>query len=387
MQDMGNAIPGNVYDTVMDAYFNFGAQNTNGSALALVTAAQNSIDSTIAKDLQSGADVTGLVKLRSQMESGLGGSATKSLLAPKAISPNAMADAVITLLKLPTDVQTKISAENVNKAYFDYLTAGKKGKAAAQAKAVEVLFANAQAAIASGKLNAAQGQELRGLMVDIDSERSVGDNGRGIRKTKADLLKESTCSVNDLYQYLKNINSDFAEDFIRNGIWPDGEQIPKSPDVLNPDGTINWKKAPKGGYVLDKDGNAIKEGYWPFVGEIVDRYGPSSGRFTSPIRIRPYSYTKRSLPYLEDTTQYHQYKVVGDFSMMEQYVENCQDENLKNDIYEYIDAYYEGDFSKLLVYKGKIAGIKGWGIGGGVQYELPMKVEWLEALGILQEIN
>jgi hypothetical protein len=177
MQDMGDAIPGNVYDTVMDAYFTFGAQNTNGSALALVTAAQSSIDSAMAKGLQSGADVTGLVKLRSQMESGASGNVRgRSVLNDEGVNTNAMADAVTLLLKLPADVQTKISAENVNKAYFDYLTAGKKGKAAAQAKAVEVLFANAQAAIASGKLNASQVQELRGLMAQIDRERSVGEN-------------------------------------------------------------------------------------------------------------------------------------------------------------------------------------------------------------------
>jgi hypothetical protein len=66
--------------------------------------------------------------------------------------------------------------------------------------------------------------------------------------------------------------------------------------------------------VLDKNGNAIKEEFIPKVGGIIDKYGPPNGRYTSLVMDgKPYEYVQRSLPYVEDATKYHQYKVIGDF--------------------------------------------------------------------------
>ena len=199
-------------------------------------------------------------------------------------------------------------------------------------------------------------------------------------------IKKSSCSFDDLYRYLNKVNGDFAKAYSETGRWPSEIQIPKSPNVLNADGSINWAKAPKGGYVLDSNGDPIKTPYTPEIGEVIDRYGPTNGRFTTPIRNnKPYSYDQRSLPYLEDVTQYHSYTIIGNFSELEQYVKSCLNANLKNEIYEYVDVYYGGDFNKISIYQGEIAGVVGWGIGGGIQYELPFAVEWLEAIGILQE--
>ncbi|MCY1714745.1 hypothetical protein [Caproiciproducens galactitolivorans] len=36
---------------------------------------------------------------------------------------------------------------------------------------------------------------------------------------------------------------------------------------------------------------------------------------------------------------------------------------------------------------GEIAKVDGWGIGGGTQYEFPVKVEYLERLGLLKELK
>ena len=150
---------------------------------------------------------------------------------------------------------------------------------------------------------------------------------------------------------------------------------------------INWAKAPKGGYVLDNAGNAIKYEYTPRVGEVIDRYGPPNGRYTSPIVDGiPYDYDQRALPFIEDSTQYHKYEVTGDISKLQEYVSNCKDANLKAEIEGYIDYYFNGDYSKIVTYKGTIASVDGWGNGGGIQYELPIKIEYLEKLGILKEI-
>lgn len=201
-------------------------------------------------------------------------------------------------------------------------------------------------------------------------------------------LKETTCTSDELYIYLKNIDTDYAETFLKTGEWPDEIQIPKNASVLNKDGSINWTKAAKGGYKLDKDGNPIKEKFIPKIGEVIDRYGPANGRYTSPIIDgKSFEYTERSLPYVENLSNYHKYEVIGDFSKIEEYVKNCPDAKLKVKIDATITAYYDGDYSKLVSYKGEAATVEGWGKGGAIQYEFSLTVEQLEGLGLLREIK
>lgn len=201
-------------------------------------------------------------------------------------------------------------------------------------------------------------------------------------------LKETTCTSDELYIYLKNIDTDYAETFLKMGEWPDEIQIPKNASVLNKDGSINWTKAAKGGYKLDKGGNPIKEKFIPKIGEVIDRYGPANGRYTSPIIDgKSFEYTERSLPYVENLSNYHKYEVVGDFSKIEEYVKNCPDAKLKVKIDATVTAYYDGDYSKLVSYKGEAAAVEGWGKGGAIQYEFSLTVEQLEGLGLLREIK
>lgn len=201
-------------------------------------------------------------------------------------------------------------------------------------------------------------------------------------------LKETTCTSDELYIYLKNIDTDYAETFLKTGEWPDEIQIPKNASVLNKDGSINWTKAVAGGYKLDKDGNPIKEKFIPKIGEVIDRYGPANGRYTSPIIDgKSFEYTERSLPYVENLSNYHKYKVIGDFSKIEEYVKNCPDAKLKAQVEAIVKKYYKGDYSRLASYKGEAAAVEGWGKGGAIQYELSLTVEQLERLGLLREIN
>ena len=201
-------------------------------------------------------------------------------------------------------------------------------------------------------------------------------------------LKETTCTSDELYIYLKNIDTDYAETFWKTGEWPDEIQIPKNASVLNKDGSINWTKAAAGGSKLDKDGNPIKEKFIPKIGEVIDRYGPANGRYTSPIIDgKSFEYTERSLPYVENLSNYHKYKVIGDFSKIEEYVKNCPDAKLKAQVEAIVKKYYKGDYSRLASYKGEAAAVEGWGKGGAIQYELSLTVEQLERLGLLREIN
>ena len=128
-----------------------------------------------------------------------------------------------------------------------------------------------------------------------------------------------------------------AEVYRTTGKWPSGVQIPKSEDVLTPDGNINWNKAPHGGYILDKNGEAIR-GSICAAGRRNNRpVRAGDGSFHLPgYRRKTVSYDARSLPYVEDPAQYHQYEVVGDFADLETYVKNCGDEALKTQIDKYV---------------------------------------------------
>ena len=243
----------------------------------------------------------------------------------------------------------------------------------------KLLFKNADGIeIGSKTLNEREWESFRDLMSPEEAARY----------DKYWSLKETTCTSDELYIYLKNIDTDYAETFWKTGEWPDEIQIPKNASVLNKDGSINWTKAAKGGYKLDKDGNPIKEKFIPKIGEVIDRYGPANGRYTSPIIDgKSFEYTERSLPYVENLSNYHKYKVIGDFSKIEEYVKNCPDAKLKVKIDATVTAYYDGDYSKLVSYKGEAATVEGWGKGGAIQYEFSLTVEQLEGLGLLREIK
>lgn len=196
----------------------------------------------------------------------------------------------------------------------------------------------------------------------------------------------SKCSPDDLYLYLKEISPTAAEKYRITGDFPPEIQIPRDPKFLTSEGAIDWQTyAPEGGYVLDGRGMAVKESYLPKQGEILDRYGPPEGRYTSPVVDKPYSYGQRALPFVKDRSMYHQYEIIGDFSKIKVYIDNCPDDNLKIKVQAYVNRYYNNDYSRLIVYRGDIA--KGFSQGGGTQYELPFPVEWLEQLRVLRKIK
>ncbi|MGT2866988.1 glycohydrolase toxin TNT-related protein [Streptococcus fryi] len=200
------------------------------------------------------------------------------------------------------------------------------------------------------------------------------------------LLKESKVTSDDLFRYLDNIDAKAAQEFRNTGKWPTDQQIPKDPSVLTLEGKIDWSQTPENGFVLDEAGKAIKEDYIPKVGEVFDRYGPDSGRFTSPvIDGKPFTYDQRSLPYLEDASKYHQYEVIGDFSKIQDYVDNLSDIALREKLYDDVAVYYGGDWNKVVAQSGDIAASFG-ATGGGIQWQMPFTVDELQRLGLVKEI-
>lgn len=205
------------------------------------------------------------------------------------------------------------------------------------------------------------------------------------------ILKKSKCTDTELYTYLKREKNEAAANtFANTGKWPADVQVPINSKALKKDGSVNWGAAPEDGYTLRADGKADKVEYVPREGEIIDRYGSERGGYASPVGSdgSKYSYSSRSLPYVQNDADYHQYKVVGDFNNIEEYVKNCKDEAIKKKIEKEVTAEYGGDYSRLKVYMGEVAPIKDWGgKGGAAQIQMPLSIEQLKAIGVLEEVK
>lgn len=193
---------------------------------------------------------------------------------------------------------------------------------------------------------------------------------------------QSTLTDEQLQTYLEHYHPKYADDFAENGTLPPDAQIPKGPEVLQPDGSIDWSQVPGDGYVLHTNGDPNRQPHTPQPGDVLDRYGPPDGRYTSPVPDDgPYTYDQRSLPYVENPAHYHRYEVVGNLSDLRGAYDSAP-QHVKDDLLagglktEYLDS--QG-------YQGEIA--PGFGsIGGGVQVQLPLTAEQLMVLGVLKEI-
>ena len=99
-----------------------------------------------------------------------------------------------------------------------------------------------------------------------------------------------------------------------------------------------------------------------------------------------YDYESRALPYIKNENAYHQYEVTRNFSELSSAVRNCKDEKLVR-VLRADAKRYNIDLERLDIYGGKIAGHKPLDSdGGGMQYQLPLNIRYLKALGFVKEI-
>ncbi|MBF0818401.1 TNT domain-containing protein [Streptococcus danieliae] len=155
---------------------------------------------------------------------------------------------------------------------------------------------------------------------------------------------------------------------------------------MNAEGRIKWPKTVDG-FVLDGAGNPITEPADLKAGQLVDRYGSSGGRFTSPIidgEVTPFN--KRGLPYPEGYQPYHRYEVVKDISLENIKVgfsslSDVDKQLLSAEMERYGKNLYDLASPKI----GEIA--KVFGQGGGTQIQLEVSVKWYEKMGILKEVK
>ena len=210
------------------------------------------------------------------------------------------------------------------------------------------------------------------------------------KETNQALLKKSSVSEEDLIKYLESIDNynaknkgtvtNYALEYKNKGKWPDEVQIPRDIEFLNEYGLIRYSElAPNDGYVKGTK-LSLKDGIeLPKKGSLIDRYGSTDGRYPSPIIDgKPYAYEQRSLPFVEDSRQYHVYEVQFD-SVLEA-INHITDKKLKN---IYLKRY---ERCKFLFRKGIIAPAFNQ-VGGGIQYEFEFKVSDLLKMKYLREVS
>ncbi|EAD8348611.1 DUF4237 domain-containing protein [Listeria monocytogenes] len=159
----------------------------------------------------------------------------------------------------------------------------------------------------------------------------------------------------------------------------------RSPEYLDKEGNIKWPEAD--GFVVDKAGKPITVNADLKAGQIIDRYGNSFGKFTSPVEDgNILAYDTRGLPYPESAKTYHQYEVVTDINI--ENVQKAFDNLPSKEKAKFIDdmAYYDFSIKSMATPQiGEIA--KVFGAGGGTQIQLATVVDWYERLNLLKEIK
>ncbi|EUJ33149.1 hypothetical protein MFLO_04400 [Listeria floridensis FSL S10-1187] len=164
-------------------------------------------------------------------------------------------------------------------------------------------------------------------------------------------------------------------------------ELVRSPDYLDEVGEIKWPPKGTDGFVCDSSGKPIMTDANLKAGQIVDRYGDSMGRFTSPVENgKILAYDTRGLPYPESIKAYHQYEILSDITkdnIRDAYINSA--EGVKKQIDGIMDKFGL-DFDKLAsVQKGKVAEV--FGVGGGEQIKFVTSVKYYEILGLIREVK
>nr|WP_271001973.1 glycohydrolase toxin TNT-related protein [Listeria seeligeri] len=159
----------------------------------------------------------------------------------------------------------------------------------------------------------------------------------------------------------------------------------RSTDFLDEAGNIKWPEAD--GFVVDETGKAITVDANLKAGQIIDRYGNSFGKFTSPVEDgNILAYDTRGLPYPESVKTYHQYEAVTDINL--ENVQQAFDDLSSIDQRKLLQDMKDYEFTLSDIANPQTGEIsKVFGAGGGTQIQLGTVVNWYEKMNLLKEIK
>ncbi|MBC2224886.1 TNT domain-containing protein [Listeria seeligeri] len=141
------------------------------------------------------------------------------------------------------------------------------------------------------------------------------------------------------------------------------------------------------GFVVDETGKAITVDANLKAGQIIDRYGNSFGKFTSPVEDgNILAYDTRGLPYPESVKTYHQYEAVTDINL--ENIQQAFDDLSSIDQRKLLQDMKDYEFTLSDIANPQTGEIsKVFGAGGGTQIQLGTVVNWYEKMNLLKEIK
>ncbi|WP_285064029.1 hypothetical protein [Frigoribacterium sp. ME-P-080] len=221
---------------------------------------------------------------------------------------------------------------------------------------------------------------------DTGTGGSGGDAPGSNSTTTPSAVDRSGMTREQLANYLDVVDPDAGAVFREKGTWPADQQVPKDASVLGADGKVNWKdEAPHDGFTLNEDGHPIKTPDPDIpLGTRLDREGPETGRFTSPLNAdgTHAAHGTRALPWVEDDL--HTYEVVGDLKNIRAAYDASTNTKLKMQI-DVTMKLFNPDWNNIRVFAGEID--KAFGeVGGGTQYQLPFGADVMVELGLLKRV-
>ncbi|WP_255260655.1 glycohydrolase toxin TNT-related protein [Bacillus nitratireducens] len=89
--------------------------------------------------------------------------------------------------------------------------------------------------------------------------------------------------------------------------------------------------------------------------------------------------------YIENPDVYHKYEVIRDFRELKEVIETWPDKGLVDEFFMDAKAYGY-DMDNFTSFAGEIAPAFD-AVGGGIQWRLPMSIEYLEEFGFIKEIK
>ncbi|MBF4601817.1 glycohydrolase toxin TNT-related protein [Frigoribacterium sp. VKM Ac-1396] len=222
---------------------------------------------------------------------------------------------------------------------------------------------------------------------DAGTDGSGGDAPGSSGTTTPSAVDRSGMTREQLANYLDVINREAAREFREGGAWPADQRVPADVQFLGTDGKVDWTDIPWKGFAVDENKVLIVE-VDPHIpdGTLLDRAGSADGVFVSPVPDSgvPFTHEQRATPWVPDPAIEHVYRTKGDLGDIRGAYDRSDAPTREQ--FDLSMSNHRKTWDDMHLMRGPIA--PGFGqSGGGVQLLLPMSVQDLMDLGLIEEVK
>ena len=222
---------------------------------------------------------------------------------------------------------------------------------------------------------------------DAGTGGSGGDAPGSSGTSTPSAVDRSGMTREQLANYLDVINREAAKEFREGGAWPADQRVPADVRFLGTDGKVDWTDIPWKGFAVDENKVLIVE-VDPHIpdGTLLDRAGSADGVFVSPVPDSgvPFTHEQRATPWVPDPAIEHVYRTKGDLGDIRGAYDRSDAPTREQ--FDLSMSNHRKTWDDMHLMRGPIA--PGFGqSGGGVQLLLPMSVQDLMDLGLIEEVK